>query len=253
VYAGVWLPYLMLLAVAWPRTTAAASQLVVLVRSTGAITLVGFPLLLINSVIVYRQSQVEAERRQMRWLLWALYVADAPFVVFSVLPSLLGYGPLFPPLLLGILWCAIPTAIAIAILRERLFDIDFIIRRTLIYSLLTVALAIVYLGSVVVLQTILVSLTGQSRSTLVTVLSTLAIASLFGPVRRRIQTFIDRRFYRRKYDAARTLTAFAANLREHIDLEQLGDLLKGVVDETMEPESVSFWIRPEVAAGDHKL
>jgi hypothetical protein len=252
VYAGVWLPYLGLLAVAWPGTTTAASQLSVLVRSTGAITLVAFPMLLINSLIRYRQSHIEAERRQTRWLLWALYVADAPFIAFSVLPGLLGYPPILPPLLLGILWCAIPTAIAIAILRERLFDIDVIIRRTLIYSLLTVALAFVYFGSVVVLQTALVSFTGQSRSTLVTVLSTLAIASLFGPVRRRVQTFIDRRFYRRKYDAARTLTAFAANLREHIDLEQLCDLLNGVVDETMEPEHVSLWIRPEAAASDRQ-
>jgi hypothetical protein len=134
--------------------------------------------------------------------------------------------------------------LAIAITRYRLFDIDIIIRRALVYSLLTALLALVYFGSVVLLQGLLRLVTGQSSSQLVTVLSTLAIAALFVPLRTRLQQAIDRRFYRRKYDVARTLAGFAAAARDEVELDRLSDHLVTVVAETMQPEAVSLWVKP---------
>jgi hypothetical protein len=158
---------------------------------------------------------------------------------------------LLPPIVYGILWCAVPAAIAIAILRERLFDIDVIIRRTLIYSLLSVALALVYSASVVLLQTLFEALNAERSSALVTVLSTLAIAALFGPVRQRVQTAIDRQFYRRKYDSARLLSAFGAKLRDDAsaDLGHLSGELLAAVDESMQPQHATLWLRAQPTAG----
>jgi len=148
---------------------------------------------------------------------------------------------------------AIATAVmgislTIAITRYRLFDIDIIIRRALVYSLLTALLALVYFGSVVLLQSLLRLVTGQSSSPLVTVLSTLAIAGLFVPLRAGIQRAIDRRFYRRKYDVARTLAGFAAAARDEVELDRLSDHLVTVVAETMQPTAVSLWVKPTAPA-----
>jgi len=137
----------------------------------------------------------------------------------------------------------VPVSICIAILRYRLFDIDILIRRTLVYAVLTGLLALAYFGLVVVLQNTFSALTGQAQSTLVTVISTLMIAALFVPLRRRVQAVIDRRLYRRKYDAARTLAAFGASLRDETDLWQLSAHLTDVVDETMQPQSIGVWLR----------
>jgi hypothetical protein len=146
---------------------------------------------------------------------------------------------------------AIPIATGIAILRYRLYDIDIIVNRTLVYGLLTGMLATVYFGGVTATQAILRTLTGQEQQPqLAVVVSTLAIAALFHPLRRRIQTFTDRRFYRSKYDAAKTLEAFSAKLRDETDLGALSDDLVGVVRETMQPAHVSLWLRqPDRDAG----
>jgi hypothetical protein len=139
---------------------------------------------------------------------------------------------------------SIPIAIGIAVLRSRLFDIDVVINRTLVYGSLTALLAAVYFGGVTATQAIFRTFTGQEEQPqLAIVVSTLVIAALFNPLRRRIQSFIDRRFYRKKYDAAKTLEAFSAKLRDETDLVTLSDDLVEVVRETMQPAHVSLWLR----------
>ena len=143
---------------------------------------------------------------------------------------------------------AIPITVGFAILKYRLYDIDLIINRTLVYGALTGTLALVYVGSVVSLQYAFHALTGQEEQPqLAIVVSTLVIAALFNPLRRRIQCFIDRRFYRKKYDARKTLEAFSARLRDETDLDALKNELVGVVTETMQPAHVSLWLRPDTA------
>jgi hypothetical protein len=146
--------------------------------------------------------------------------------------------------LVGIL--GVPTAVGIAITRYRLYEIDLLINRTLVYGSLTVTLIALYFVGIVVLQRAFVLLSGET-STLAVVASTLLSAVLFTPLRRRIQGFIDRRFYRSKYDAAKTLEAFSAKLRDETDLDALSDDLVEVVSETMQPAHVSLWLRPDTA------
>ena len=149
---------------------------------------------------------------------------------------------------LGGIALGIPVAIGVAILKYHLYDIDLVINRTLVYGVLTAVLALIYFGGVTATQAISRSLTGQEEQPqLVIVTSTLVIAALFNPLRRRIQAFIDRRFYRRKYDAAKTLDAFSAKLRDETDLDALSGELIGVVGETMQPAHVSLWLRPDTA------
>ena len=159
-----------------------------------------------------------------------------------------------PPLWLQLLMYAltlsftgVPVAIGFAVLKYRLYDIDLIINRALVYAPLTAMLALVYFGGVVGLQAALRALSGQ-ESTLAIVASTLAIAALFNPLRMRVQTFVDRYFYRRKYDAAKTLAAFNARLREETDLDTLSDDLVGVVRGTVQPEYASLWLRHDTAS-----
>jgi hypothetical protein len=150
---------------------------------------------------------------------------------------------------LSLVLIATSTAIGIAVLRYRLYDIDVVINRTLVYGSLTAMLALVYFGGVTATQAIFETLTGQEQqSQLAIVASTLVIAALFNPLRRRIQGFIDRRFYRRKYDAAKILEAFSAKLRDETDLDALNDELVGVVQETMQPAHASLWLRSDTDA-----
>jgi hypothetical protein len=140
----------------------------------------------------------------------------------------------------------IPVALIIAMLRHRLFDVNVLINRTLVYGPLTAALIALYFAVIVLFQRVFVVLTGE-ESTLAVVASTLVIAALFHPFRHRIQAEVDRRFYRRKYDTRKTLEAFSAQLRDETDLDALSDDLVGVVRETMQPAHVSLWLRPETA------
>jgi hypothetical protein len=197
----------------------------------------------------YRRAD-NTERTQIKWLLYAsaafLVVYGGGFLSGVVGTTALGgyiWGVFFP---LSVM--ALPTAIGIAILRYRLYEIDIIINRTLVYGALTATLALIYFGGVTTVQAIFRALTGQEQQPqLAIVVSTLAIAALFDPLRRRIQSFIDRRFYRSKYDARKTLVAFSAKLRDETDLEALSDELAGVIRETMRPAHVSIWLRPDEA------
>jgi len=153
----------------------------------------------------------------------------------------------------GLVWLSLPITVAVAILRYRLFDIDVIIHRTLVYGSLTAALALTYFVSVLMLQNLLQALTGQSQSPVVIVISTLAIATLFNPLRKRVQNEIDRRFYRRKYDTEQTLEAFATSLRQEVNLDEISSSLLRAVQGAMEPEGVSLWLIRSSGTGSHRL
>jgi hypothetical protein len=205
--------------------------------------LIAFPVWIIlcaaSLFVRFRRSKA-VEREQIKWLFYAGVV----FVVFYF-PSFIGntysQAENLWNLLLSIGMSTFPVAIAIAILRYRLYDIDIIIRRTLQYALLTGLLALVYLGSVVLLQSLVENLTGQ-QSQIVIVISTLAIAALFNPLRIRVQDFIDRRFFRKKYDAEQALAQFAAVARDEVEMDKLTAEMLGVIGETMQPEKISLWL-----------
>jgi len=204
---------------------------------------------LFAQVYRYRRVSGPVQRQQTKWVVFGVTAALGGFfglgLLFEIIPSLernlltwLAVGTaLFLSLLL------IPLSIGLAILRSRLWDVDLLIRRTLIYGVLTSLLALVYFASVVLLQAGFRAVTGQGQNQLGTVLSTLAIAALFAPLRRRVQDIIDRRFYRRKYDTAKTLAAFSATVRDEVDLNKLTERLVAVVEETMQPAHVSLWLK----------
>ena len=193
----------------------------------------------------YRRAN-DTEREQIKWLLYACAVFLVVYVggFVSGLGGTASLGGYIWGVFFGLSVITLPAAIGIAILRYRLYDIDVVINRTLVYGALTATLVLIYLGGVVSLQYVFRALTGQ-ESQLAIVASTLAIAALFNPLRRRVQAFVDRRFYRRKYHAAKTLDAFSAMLRDETDLDALSEDLVGVVRETMQPAHVSLWLRPE--------
>lgn len=192
-------------------------------------------------LIQYFKVEDEASRKKIRWVVYSATMAGSLAIFFYLIPNLLGL-PALDSNLVGVILLLFPLSITIAILRYQLFDIDVIIRRTLVYGLLTATLAAIYFGSVVLLQQAFIVATGE-RSQVAIVFSTLAIAALFTPLRKRIQEFIDRRFYRKRYDAELTLQAFSARIVKEVDLDKLSEHLLQVVDETMQPEKVSLWIR----------
>jgi hypothetical protein len=202
-------------------------------------------------VLRLRRSSGE-ERQQLKWVVYSVallaFVIPSTILVIIILPSLEDVRVFF-----AVMFPLIPISVGMAILRYRLYEIDLIINRTLVYSLLTATLVAVYFGGVAMTQAVFRTLTGQEEQPqLAIVVSTLVIAALFNPLRRRIQGFIDRRFYRKKYDAAKTLEAFSAKLRDETDLDALSDDLVGVVRETMQPAHVSLWLRPDTASkGQH--
>ena len=190
-------------------------------------------------------------RSQLKWML-----AGIGSFVFIGVGGWLISAYLFPETMVGgnwlitaIGWFLMPICLAVAITRYRLFDIDLIIRRTLQYSLLTGLLALVYFGGTVLLQGVFSRTTGGSSTPLVTVISTLAIAALFHPLRKRVQVFIDRRFYRQKYDAEKVLAAFSTTLRDEVDLDRLTKSILEVVEETMQPAHLSLWFRQPPGKG----
>lgn len=201
---------------------------------------------------VYRFIRISGpvQRQQSKWVVAGL-LCSVVIIVFRVAVTVSTRNEtqveadeqLWAPVLL-FLAPALPLAIAFSILRYRLWDIDLLINRALVYGALTLLLALGYFGAVVVLQAVFQAVAGQTRSELVTVLSTLIIAAIAAPLRRRLQSAIDRSFYRRRYDAARTLAGFSATLRDNVDLDQLSDRLVAVVDDTMQPEHSLLWIRP---------
>jgi hypothetical protein len=229
------------------------------VATAGILILLLLPLCMLASalslVLRYRRSAGE-EREQIKWIAFAASVVGVLYLI-TMVSSFTYSGPwggAGTPLWLGLLqqaslvsFTAIPIAVGFAVLKYRLYDIDILINRTIVYGSLTATLVALYFGVIVVLQRFFVLFTGQ-QSTLAVVASTLLIAALFTPLRRRIQSFIDKRFYRNKYDARKTLEAFAAKLREETDLGALSDDLVGVVKETMQPAHVSLWLRSDSAA-----
>ena len=210
-------------------------------------------LVAMSSLVVRLRRSKGVERQQVKWFAYAVVVlaisAILAYVVFE--PMGIRWLGWISSVLVIVGVVGLPVAVGMAILRYRLYNIDLIINRTLVYGALTALLAAVYVGSIVASQGILRALTGQG-SQLAIVASTLAVAALFNPLRHRIQSFIDRRFYRRKYDARRTLESFSAKLRDQTDLDALGDDLMGVVKETMQPTHVSLWLRPEATPKDER-
>jgi hypothetical protein len=209
-----------------------------------------------SQIYRYRRASSPSHRRQTKWVVFGTTLGVAGTSVFK-LPldfHLVGGDTPFVLLLLKIgfalSFLLVPLSISIAVVRSHLFDIDVVINRTLVYGSLTAMLIGLYFGGIVVLQRLFVVVTGE-KSTLAVVASTLVMAALFNPLRRRTQSFIDRRFYRKKYDARQTLESFSAKLRDETDLDALSDVV-GVVKETMQPEHVTLWLRSDTASRDQQ-
>ena len=202
-----------------------------------------------SSMLMRLRYAGRVERQQIKWFAYATAVAISGVILKNTVYPAVSVGWVW---WVGLILTALgvassPVAMGLAILRYRLYEIDLIINRTLVYGALTATLVAVYFGGVTATQAIFRVLTGQEQQPQIAiVVSTLVIAALFNPLRRRIQSFIDRRFYRHKYDAAKTLEAFSAKLRDETDLDALSDDLVGVVRETMQPAHVSLWLRPDM-------
>jgi len=223
-------------------------------------TISGFPLILGAQIYRYRRVSTAIERQQTKWVVYSVSLTLLAFIVWyipqAIFPALSQTGTLHGMIggpLLALFFCLSAVGIAIAIMRYRLWDIDILINRTLVYGSLTFTLAACYAGLIVGLESLAVVLTGKaSQQPVVLVISTLIIAALFQPLRKHLQKLIDRRFYRRKYDVGKTLAAFNATLRHEVDLNELREHLLAVVQETMQPTHVSLWLRPSASSTRHK-
>ena len=213
-----------------------------IVFTSVAVVFVIFGVLVLSALsLVFRyHSAGGVERQQIKWFAYAAVLFGGSLVFGGFLGQDL--PGVWDALFETATFIPLYVAVGVAILRYRLYDIDLLINRTLVYGSLTATLVLLYFGGIVVLQRVFVVLTGE-KSTLAVVASTLVIAALFTPLRRRIQGFIDRRFYRRKYDTRKTLEAFSAKLRDETDLEALNNELVGVVRETMQPAHASLWLK----------
>jgi hypothetical protein len=217
-----------------------------IVGVVGSIVAAGSMVASAASLIVRLRRTRGEQRQQIKWLAYA----------GAVLVVAIGVGALTIPwsvpasiLIMSVAMLGVPVFTGIAIVKHRLYDIDIVINRTIVYAILSATLAAVYFGGIVVLQRVFTAITGQDKLPQVAIVaSTLAIAALFDPLRRRIQSFIDRRFYRRKYDARKTLEAFSTTLRDETDLAALSDDLLEVVRETVQPAHVTLWLRPRAGS-----
>jgi multisubunit Na+/H+ antiporter MnhB subunit len=223
------------------------AQLAALVRVPLSVALI---VAVVISLVLRQRRASGQEHQQLKWFTTSIVVVTMIGVAWAALAAPYGWQSAMPAwaeglgVASGLSVVLIPVSAGIAILKYHLYDIDVVINRTLVYGLLTALLALIYFGGVTATEAIFHALTGQEEQPqLAIVVSTLVIAALFNPLRRRIQSFIDRRFYRSKYDAAKTLEVFSAQLRDETDLDALSEDLVGVVRETMQPAYVSLWLR----------
>lgn len=230
----------------WSEETA-LGRLIIMLGQFGSVILFLSCVASMFAVLERLQSAEARERQQLKWFGYGAALFLIAVFFLTMVEDQMNEWLVFAVIVVGL--SAMPVAVGIAILRYRLYDIDRIINRTLVYGTLTVLLVVVYFGGVATAQATFRTLTGQEQQPQIAVVaSTLVIAALFNPLRRRIQSFIDRRFYRRKYDAAKTLEAFSAKLRDETNLETLSEELVGVVNETMRPAYASLWLRPDTAS-----
>jgi hypothetical protein len=216
-------------------------------RGDTLVAIVMFTAAVIVLLLQFRRHRSGPERRKIQWVVYSGIFCGTMAMALYLLPEFLGL-PSFGVNVVGILLLPFPIAIAIAIWRYQLFDINLIIHRTLVYGALTATLAVVFFGTVALLQAVFSAVSGQ-QSAVSVVISTLLIAALFTPLRRRIQNDIDRRFYRKKYNAEQAIERFAATARQQTDLEALSTALLAVVVETMQPEKATLWLKPTTSPG----
>ncbi len=209
-------------------------------RVLQGVIFVVFPFILGCQIYRYARVSTSQERLQTKWFVYGFALFFGLSAINDQVGSSTGFGTEFGLIAMAFL----PLSLAFAILRYRLWDIDVIIRRTLVYAVVTALLALVFYGSVVILQSLFTGISGQ-QSPVAIVASTLAIAALFSPLRRRVQDFVDRRFFRRKYDAQRVLAGFAEVARDETDLATLTNALLSTMQETVQPKTVSVWIAHE--------
>ena len=232
------------------RAQGAVGEAIAAITNVGLNVVFAAVLLCALSLVFRYRRAAGVERQQIKWFAYAAALFGVTLAVSLIIEDLLGLNPPLPDMAWVVFnnapIIALYVAVGVAVLKYRLYDIDLLINRTLVYGTLTATLVALYFGGIVASQRVFVVLTGE-RSTLAVVASTLAIAALFNPLRRRVQEFVDRRFYRRRHDARKTLEVFSAKLRDETDLDALCGELMGVAGASVQPEHVSLWLRPEKA------